>query len=160
RLLVSPEDIPRASTVGNRRLMIGLVTAALILAAATGLLLSRRGPEKKPLLASVVIDLPPRWVVLNESPAVSPDSRHIAFGALHHNGQRAIWLRALDAGAARLLPDTEFGNKPFWSPASDAIGFFAGGKLTTLPIGGDSARVVCDAPSESSGTWASSGRVL
>ena len=38
-------------------------------------------PVRPPLLASFVIDLPEEWQILNESPAISPDSRDIVFSA-------------------------------------------------------------------------------
>ncbi len=119
----------------------------LILVCVAAVVQFRRNARPVPLLASVVIDLPDDWHILNESPAISPDSRHIVFSAFYGRaGRRAIWDRPLDASAARMLADTQDGTEPFWSPDAKSIGFFAEGKLKILQLAGGPARVVCDAP--------------
>ena len=125
---------------------MGAVAAGLFAVFVAGVVQSRRPAGPAPLLASVVIDLPDEWIILNESPAISPDSRHIVFSAWNPRaGSRAVWHRPLDSGAARMLPATEDGSGPFWSPDGKSIGFFAEGKLKTIQLAGGSARVVCDA---------------
>ena len=137
-----------------------ITTIALAAACVAGAFLYRRSREPTPLLANVVIDLPAGWSILNQPPAISPDSRHIAFSAVNPDGQRAIWLRSLDEGAARLLANTAHGVEPFWSPDGSAVGFFAEGKLKVLDVAGGTARNLCDAPNDSSGTWSASGLML
>jgi Tol biopolymer transport system component/DNA-binding winged helix-turn-helix (wHTH) protein len=134
---------------------MGVVVAAGLFAVFVGgVVQSRRDAGAVPLLASFVIDLPEEWIILNESPAISPDSRHIVFSAWEPRaGRRAIWHRPLDTGEARLLPATEDGSGPFWSPDGKSIGFFAEGKLKTIQLAGGSARVVCDAVQDATGTW-------
>ena len=135
-------------------LWMGAGATALLLVGVPGVLQFRRAARPAPLLASVVIDLPDDWLMLNQSPAISPDSRHIVFSGLHQRaGRRAIWHRPLDTGAARMLTGTEDGSEPFWSPDGRSIGFFAEGKLKVLQLAGGPARVVCDATPDASGTW-------
>ena len=137
------------------------VAAGLFVALIAAVVQSRRGTVPVPLLASFVIDLPSEWVILNESPAISPDSRHIIFSAWNpHDGRRAIWYRPLETGATRMLAATEDGSAPFWSPDGKSIGFFAGGKLKTIPLAGGSARVVCDAVQNATGTWIRADAIL
>ena len=137
-----------------------ITTIALAAACVAGVVLYRSSRKPTALLANVVIDLPAGWSILNQPPAISPDSRHIAFSAVNSDGQRAIWLRSLDEGAARLLANTTHGVEPFWSPDGSAIGFFAEGKLKVLDVAGGTARNLCDAPNDSSGTWSASGLML
>ncbi len=132
----------------------GVVATGLVVVLVAGVVQSRRDTGPIPLLASFVIDLPDDWIILNESPAISPDSRHIVFSAWNPRaGRRAIWHRPLDTGAARMLAGTEDGSAPFWSPDGKSIGFFAEGKLKTIQLAGSDARVVCDAVQDATGTW-------
>jgi Tol biopolymer transport system component/DNA-binding winged helix-turn-helix (wHTH) protein len=135
-------------------------TGAAVLAVAVLMIQRSRTSGPAPLLASVIIELPDEWHILDQSLAVSTDGRSIVFSASHESGRRAIWMRPLAASDAHMLAQTEDGSSPFWSPSGDAIGFFAGGKLKLLRVREGSLRVVCDAPSDSSGSWASRGVVL
>jgi len=89
--------------------------------------------------------------------AVSPDGRRIAVVA--SNGtSRALWIRALDALAAQMLPGTEEATSPFWSPDGRSLAFFAGGRLKKIEVGGGPPVVVCDVPKGLGGTlWSSGG---
>jgi Tol biopolymer transport system component/DNA-binding winged helix-turn-helix (wHTH) protein len=152
---------PAMSWRPRRRTVAWMAVAAAGLVCVLGLLQFRRDVTPAPLLASVVIDLPDEWQILNESPAISPDSRQIVFSAWHSRaGRRAIWQRPLDTRAARMLAGTENGSAPFWSPDGTSIGFFAGGKLKVLQLPGGSVRVVCDTPPDASGTWIRADAIL
>ena len=58
--------------------------------------------------------------------ALSPDGRRLVFAAAD-DGQRRLWLQALDAVTAQPLAGTEGATHPFWSPDSRSVAFFAGG---------------------------------
>jgi Tol biopolymer transport system component len=94
--------------------------------------------------------------------SLSPDGRYLAFAATStsNGGHALLWLRAQDDVTPHAMPDTEGAAFPFWSPASDAIGFFAGGKLWTVRVNGGSPRVVCDAPEGRGGAWNRQGRIV
>jgi serine/threonine-protein kinase len=87
------------------------------------------------------------------SPAISPDGRLLVFESADSTGQARLWLRRLDDLAAKPLPGTEDGYYPFWSPRSDAIGFFARGKLLIMRVAGGAIQTVCAAPRAQGGTW-------
>ena len=145
----------------DRRFLGMAVTAGVLLAAfVTFRLLPRAASAPTPALASVVIELPGDWFILNQSPALSPDSRSVVFSALHESGRSAIWLRTLDTSAPRILSDTDDGHAPFWSPDSDALGYFAQGKLKIRGMRDGLVRSLCDAPVESTGTWINPETVL
>ena len=157
-------DIQEALSPTNqrdRRFLWMAVTASVLLAAFLAVrLLPRGGSAPAPVLANVVIELPGDWFILNQSPALSPDSRSVAFAALHESGRSAIWLRPLDGSAPHILSDTDDGHAPFWSPDSDALGFFAQGKLKVRRMTDGLVRALCDAPIESTGTWIAPETIL
>ena len=93
--------------------------------------------------------------------ALSPNGRLLAFVATAE-GKRFLWVRPLDSLSPRLLPGTEGGGGPFWSPDSRFIGFFAQGKLKKIEISGGPALALCDVDSEGvgGGTWNRDGVIL
>lgn len=106
------------------------------------------------------IDLPPGTRVDSTPPAISPDGKLLAFGAVSSQGLAQLWMRPLDSLASRPLPGTENATFPFWSPDSRAIGFFAGGKLKRLEISGGAPTALADAPDARGGTWGSRGEIV
>ncbi|MEX2661677.1 MAG: protein kinase [Vicinamibacterales bacterium] len=77
------------------------------------------------------------------APIISPDGRTIAFTAQDANGRRLLWVRAIDALEARLLPGTEGAAYPFWSPDSRAIGYAVVGKLMRVDATGGAPTTLC-----------------
>ena len=70
---------------------------------------------------------------------LSPDGRKLAFTAQGKDGRTRIWVRDLDAVAARLLPGTEISSgfgSPFWSPDSRYIAFADGNRLKKVDAAG------------------------
>jgi serine/threonine protein kinase/Tol biopolymer transport system component len=84
--------------------------------------------------------------------AISPDGRNIVFVA---GAQAAfqIWLRPLASGEARPIEGTEGGTFPFWSPDSQFVAFFAGGKLKKVAIAGGPPSELTDATAGRGGSW-------
>ena len=84
--------------------------------------------------------------------ALSPDGRLLAFVGV---GGAGLWIRAVDALEARLLPGTEGAAYPFWSPDSQFIGFFAGGQLKKVAVSGGPPETLCEVSPglNLGGTW-------
>ncbi len=84
---------------------------------------------------------------------VSPDGRMLVFGVRESSGENRLWLLTLDDPEPRPLHGTSGGSRPFWSPDSRSLGFFAGGELRRLEIAGGPALTVAPADSGRGGTW-------
>ena len=95
--------------------------------------------------------------------AVSPDGRTVAFLAVISGGKRMLWLRSRDSLTPQPLLGTEGAEGPFWKPDSQSLGFFAGGKLKTVPvaIGGGGLQTICDVTgSTTHASWNEAGDIL
>ena len=68
-------------------------------------------------------------------------------------GKRQIWIRRLDSLTPEVLPGTDDGTFPFWSPDSRSIAFFATGQLKRLNLDAGSALTLCEAPGGRGGSW-------
>jgi Tol biopolymer transport system component len=95
-------------------------------------------------------------------PALSPDGSQLVVPVMDTQGKLALWLRGLnDLGQGRILPGTDQGAFPFWSPDSRSIGFFTPGKLKRIDIQGDLVQDLADVTGfPRGGTWGSSGIIL
>ena len=91
--------------------------------------------------------------------ALSPDGRQIVFVA-SGDGTSRLWLRSLATTTAQPLPSTEGATAPFWSPDSRAIGFFAGGGLKRLDLGGGAPQTLARVIGGQGGTWNADGVIL
>ena len=59
-----------------------------------------------------------------------------------------------------MLPGSEGGLLPFWSPDSHSIGFFVGGKLKRIDTDGKLLQTLCDAQDARGGAWSPNGTIL
>jgi hypothetical protein len=91
--------------------------------------------------------------------AISPDGRKIVFAATSDEQSR-LWLRSLDSGATRMLPGTDRGRVPFWSPDSRSIAFFADGTFKRLDVDTGSVKELFKAVTSTGGTWSAQGVIV
>ncbi len=143
----------------NREKLAWAVAAVAIAAAAVAAFGWARRAPKPPRVVRFEIVTPPEIVTL-DAPRISPDGRTLAFNATDTTGKTQVWLRPLDALAAKPLPGTEGATRPFWSPDSKFLAFFSDGKLKKIDIAGGPPQKICDAPSGSDGTWNAEGVIL
>ncbi len=143
---------------GRERLAWVLAAVAAVAAVALGGLLFQRAHERPRVVRFEV--LTPRGTAAMRWPRLSPDGRTLAFLAVDSAGASHIWVRTLDAIAARPL-EVEVGSaRPFWSPDSKWLAFIAEGKLRKVPVAGGPAVTICDVPGGYDGTWGKSGWIL
>jgi len=160
---VAPAIALGASRRKERLLWSAGVLAALILSGLAAAFLSH--PNQSPRVIRAVINPPPKTSInllgdFAGPPVVSPDGSAIAFTATDPGGKIALWVRLTDSLDAHMLPGTEGAIFPFWSPDSNALGFFAENKLKTIELSNSSAQVLADAPFGRGGAWGVGGEIL
>jgi serine/threonine protein kinase len=142
----------------RERLAWGLAAAAAVATMILGVGFVRRAPARPRL---VRFEIPtPEGIASIDTPRISPDGRTIAFNATDSVGKNRLWVRALNALKAHPLEGTEGTTRPFWSPDSRYLGFFAEGKLKKIDVTGGPAQKICDAPTGADGSWSVDGVIL
>jgi Protein kinase domain/WD40-like Beta Propeller Repeat len=112
-------------------------------------------------LTRLSVDLGPDAMTgINLTAAISPDGRRLVFPARAANGKQQLATRLLDQRQASLLAGTENGRDPFFSPDSQWIGFFAGGKLKKISVLGGAPVTLCDASFDYGASWGEDGTVI
>jgi DNA-binding winged helix-turn-helix (wHTH) protein/Tol biopolymer transport system component len=93
---------------------------------------------------------------------LAPDGRYLAFIARGDAaGGTALWVRSLQSSTLERIPGTEEASKPFWSPDSRRIGFFANGKLMTVGVTGQDLQTVASVDVVvAGGTWGPDDTIL
>ncbi len=144
------------------RWRVGLVGAALGLVLGAGLYAGLAGRAT----VETVADRSPRRSILIPAPiggprnvlgiAVSPDGSMVALGQ-EYGGDGPLELRRLDSFESTLIPDTEGGIFPFFSPDGRWLAFFDDDELRKVPVDGGPSSVICEAAVTLGGTWSDDG---
>jgi serine/threonine protein kinase len=135
--------------------------AAAIIGIAIGA--AGMGLTPRPIAAPLGVHallLPPENNYLTGGLALSPDSRTLAFVTTDANGERQIWIRALDSERAQPIEGTSGASDPFWSPSGSEVAFFANNQLKRIAVAGGPATVICDAGAGAGGSWSASGTIV
>jgi DNA-binding winged helix-turn-helix (wHTH) protein/Tol biopolymer transport system component len=153
----------RATTTWRRSAWVGAGAAAIAAVLLLAAVFSEVSTEPaSPTVLRFSVNAP-RGTRLASGGTVSPDRRHLAFIAQDDaSGVAHLWVQALDEGTARVIEGTEGAGKPFWSPDSQSIGFFAAGSLKR--VGATGGPVLTLAPvvglTVSGGTWGTDDVIL
>jgi serine/threonine protein kinase len=116
--------------------LVGVTGLALALIGRTAWVSFRDTPPPPSLPMSLSL-LPPEGTSVGQL-VLSPDGRWLAFtGAT--GSKVELWVRSMATKEAKLLQGTEGAYMPFWSPDSQSLGFFAGGRLKTVDVVGRGA---------------------
>jgi serine/threonine-protein kinase len=130
------QQLSPANPSGSRAPWIAV--AALVIVAIAGWLVAWRTtrPLDRPL-TRFSVDLGPEALPgFNLTAAISPDGRRLVFPARGPDGKQRLGTRLLDQAQATLLPGTENGSDPFFSPDGQWIGFSAGTELKKISVEG------------------------
>jgi eukaryotic-like serine/threonine-protein kinase len=112
-------------------------------------------------------EIPPS-VTLSESGqfSVSPDGRHLVFAGTSDDRILRLWIQSFDVAEVRPLLGTEAEVVPvippmFWSPDSQFIGFYSGGKIKKVSRSGGTPEVLCEVPGPAiGGSWNRDGVIV
>jgi Tol biopolymer transport system component len=164
---VAPIPSATAARRSARRSRLTAMVAIISLAAiaiVSALLWSRRSTSQ-PNAVRLSLGLPPGVTLQRnwhpfEQLAVSRDGEMLAFSATDASGQSSLWIRPLGSAEARKMDQTEGALLPFWSPDSQFVGFWAGGKLKKIRRTGGFPEVICRVPEIAQGAWGTDGTIL
>ena len=92
-------------------------------------------------------------------PVISPDGQHIIYVAARQ-GSTELAVRNLDSATVQLVPGTEGGALPFWSPDSRYVGFYANGKLQRYDFRSANIQAIAAPPTFEGATWNRDGTIL
>ena len=140
---VSP---PQASS----RIAWAAAAVAAVAAASLALVHFREAPPEAAAEIRLELTTPPS--ASPESVAISPDGRLLVYAA-DADGATRLWLRGLEQATARVLEGTDGARRPFWSPDSRNIGFFAQGRLKRVDVSGGAVQTLGVASNPLAGTW-------
>jgi serine/threonine-protein kinase len=112
-------------------------------------------------LTRLSVDLGPAAVTgLNLTAAISPDGRRLVFAARGSDGTQQLATRLLDQAQPTLLPGTEGGSDPFFSPDGQWIGFFGGAEIKKIPVLGGAPVTVCNVNISNGASWGEDENII
>ena len=143
----------------RRREYVWAAVALLALATAVIAVAARHTPAPDTRAVAFTVQAS-QGGVLDVGQPLSPDGRKLAFVAASSGGATLIWVRPIDSPTPRALEGTDGASNVFWSPDSQELGFFAGGRLKRIPAAGGAAQVICSIPGVEGASWGSRGVIL
>jgi eukaryotic-like serine/threonine-protein kinase len=142
----------------RRVLVAGVVCAfAAVCAAAAAIYFQHAPGVASPVRLSVST---PGQITPQLSATLSPDGRELAFVSTDASGKSMLWIRALDALEARVIPGTENAAHPFWSPDGRSLGFLADSKLKRVDAAGGPVQTLADSALRNGGSWSQDGLIV
>jgi serine/threonine-protein kinase len=133
------EHVPAATGTSRSRLRVMTAVAAVLgILAVVGWAIAwhTTQPVDHPL-TRLSVDLGPEAMTgLNLTVAISPDGRRLVFPMRGPDGKQLLATRLLDQAQPTLLPGTEGGRDPFFSPDGQWIGFFVNSQLKKISVQG------------------------
>ena len=146
---------PAVVAAPTRRIWPIAAASAAIGAAAVGLLgWTRTSPPPERSVTRFSIQVPnlvARVIGTGSSVAVSPDGRSVVY--VVSGSGLGLERRRLSDMTAEPIRGTEGGTRPFFSPDSQWLGFFADGKLKRVPAAGGTPVALADVPPNARATW-------
>lgn len=149
----------------SRRTQVVLIVTVVAIGIIALFYVFRHSDSSPPNAVQLTLGLP-HGITLHrnwhpfEYMALSPNGEMLAFAATDASGESSLWIRPLSSSEARKLEQTEGALLPFWSPDSEFIGFWAGGKLKKLRRSGGTPETIVEVPDIAQGAWGADGTIL
>jgi serine/threonine-protein kinase len=156
---------------GRTTARIWVVLAIVVLAAVDLVgVPSERSQAKPAATVATIVRLPPGWQ-LNRMPmgpsrtevALAPDGSLLVFSATPDGtmAKAMLYKRPLESQEASVIPGTEAGCMPFFSPDGQWIGFWSRGRLLKVSVKGGAPSPICDLKARPMGvSWGPDGRIV
>ena len=157
------EPVPTPRRVSRREILAWGAVGVLGTAATVAWFRQREAPGVVETRARFSIPDPPGLEMnpFSTAPALSPDGQMLVFHASDGSRRGILWLRQMDSGEIRMLPETDGALSAFWSFDNRYVAFFANDKLKRVPVSGGPAEIICDSPGGSlGGCWNESGVIV
>ena len=155
------QQVTVPSPSGSRGRLAWMAFAIAMLAAAVLAIPTirhlRETPAPKPRL---MFTIPPPPNAFFRGMAISPDGTRVVFTVGDRTGKRTLWVRRLESLELEPLAGTEGAERPFWSPDSRSIGFYAGTRLFKFDVERGSAQFLCNAGETMGSAWLSDGSII
>jgi eukaryotic-like serine/threonine-protein kinase len=145
-----------------RRRRQWLMLAPIVLLAATTILFAAlylRARRARPEPATFSLLSAP-GVVYGTGVATAPDGRSVAYGGAFAGAEPLLWIHHFADAAPHSIAGTEGADRPFWSPDSQWVAFFANGKLKKANVATGSVKEIGDADYGVGGAWNRDGTIL
>ena len=155
----SEPSLPAVSVSRKARapLVIAWTLAGLSVLTAVALWFRAPPPEPTPPIRRFTIE---RRASFSTNLALSPDGTRLAYTDESNDGRR-IFLRELDQLISRPIPGTEqSGNRMFFSPDGEWIGFGEDQWLKKVSVNGGSPITLSDADGIYGGSWGQEGYIV
>ena len=154
----------RVNLGARRGLWIVAVAILLAAIAVAGLYRARPTASGPFMLLTVRFEDQVRYSVGEDfvrSASISPDGTRIVFtGADQETGTPRLYIRPVDSEEVMPVQGSEYGTEPFWSPTSDAVGFYANGKVWVARLPAGRPQEIADATSTGGASWNRKGQIL
>jgi eukaryotic-like serine/threonine-protein kinase len=97
---------------------------------------------------------------VGSQPAISPDGQQLVFAG-YVNGVQAIYVRDFAGETARMLPGTNGGSFPFWSPDSRQLGYFQAGRMLRYDLEHSTSTFIASSEGNPrGGSWSPNGTII